>query len=164
MTTAQAGALFFLTQHDGCLLLDLSRGLMLDKSAITRMAERLEKKNLIERRPCPQDGRAVRVFLTPSGRRAASRCLATAKAHNEAIKEGFSQAEIETSAGSCRRPSSVLRRNKPWPMMPFTTVWPIILIISSSAPPAPIPSSRSCGFFSPAKRPSWPCTCRSCTR
>jgi len=96
VTTAQAGALFFLTQHDGCLLLDLSRGLMLDKSAITRMAERLEKKNLIERRPCPQDGRAVRVYLTPSGRRAASRCLGIAKAHNDAIKEGYSQAEIET--------------------------------------------------------------------
>lgn len=96
VTTAQAGALFFLTQHDGGLLLDLSRGLMLDKSAITRMTERLEKKSLIERRACPQDGRAVRVFLTPSGRRAASRCLATAKANNEAIKEGFSEAEIRS--------------------------------------------------------------------
>lgn len=95
VTTAQAGALFFLTQNDGCLLLDLSRGLMLDKSAITRMAERLEKKKLIERRPCPQDGRAVRVFLTPSGRRATSRCLAIVKAHNDAIKEDYSQAEIE---------------------------------------------------------------------
>jgi len=96
VTTAQAGALFFLTQRDGGLLLDLSRGLMLDKSAITRMAERLEKKNLIERRPCPQDGRAVRVFITPSGRRAACRCLAIVKAHNDTIKEGYSPTDIES--------------------------------------------------------------------
>jgi len=96
VTTAQAGALFFLTQHDGCLLLDLTRGMMLDKSAITRMAERLVKKRLIERRPCPQDGRAARVFLTPAGRQAAGRCLSIVKAHNDAIKEGYSQAEIET--------------------------------------------------------------------
>ena len=96
ITTAQAGALFFLTQNDGCLLLELSRGLMLDKSAITRMAERLEKKLLIERQPCPQDGRAVRVYLTKAGKRAATRCLAVVKRHNDTIKEGFSQAEIET--------------------------------------------------------------------
>ena len=96
VTTAQAGALFCLTRNDGCLLLDLTRGLMLDKSAITRMAERLEKKALIERRPCPQDGRAVRVFLTPAGRRAERRCRAIVKAHNDTIKDGFSQAEIET--------------------------------------------------------------------
>ena len=94
ITTAQAGALFFLTQHNGCLLMELSRGLMLDKSAITRMAERLEKKKLIERRPCPEDGRAVRVHLTPAGRKAAKGCLAMVKAHNDAIKKGFTADEI----------------------------------------------------------------------
>jgi DNA-binding MarR family transcriptional regulator len=96
VTTAQAGALFFLTHKDGCLLMALSCGLMLDKSAITRLAERLEKKKLIERRPCPHDGRAVRVHLTPHGRWAAQACLTTVKAHNEAIKEGFSETEIRS--------------------------------------------------------------------
>jgi DNA-binding MarR family transcriptional regulator len=94
VTAAQAGALFFLTQKDGCLLMELSKGLMLDKSAITRMAERLEKKELIARRPCPKDGRAVRVHITPHGCWAAKACLATVKAHNAAIKEGFSESEI----------------------------------------------------------------------
>jgi len=94
VTSAQAGALFFLSQKDGCLLMELSRGLMLDKSAITRMAERLEKKELIERRPCPHDGRAVRVHLTPAGRWAAKVCLPTVKACNAAIKDGFTEAEI----------------------------------------------------------------------
>ena len=51
VTAAQAGALFFLAQHDGRPLMALARGLMLDKSAITRLAARLEKKGLIERRP-----------------------------------------------------------------------------------------------------------------
>jgi DNA-binding MarR family transcriptional regulator len=96
VTTAQAGALFFLQQHDGGLLLDLSRGLMLDKSAITRMTTRLEKKALIERRSCPQDRRAVRVYLTAAGRRAAGLCLATVLEHNAAIKENFRASEIES--------------------------------------------------------------------
>jgi DNA-binding MarR family transcriptional regulator len=94
VTTAQSGALFFLAQHDGRPLLALARGLMLDKSAATRMAERLEKKGLIERRPCPQDRRAVRVFLTPSGRWAERRCLTIVKEHNNAIKDGFAPDEI----------------------------------------------------------------------
>jgi DNA-binding MarR family transcriptional regulator len=96
VTAAQTGALFFLTRRDGCLLMELSRGLMLDKSAVTRLAERLEKKELILRRPCPHDGRAVRVHLTPAGRWAAKVCLTTVKTYNETVKEGFSEAEIES--------------------------------------------------------------------
>ncbi len=96
VTTAQAGALFFLLQHDGCLLLELSRGLQLDKSAISRMAARLEAKRLIERRACPQDGRSVRVFLTATGRRSGRDCLATVKAENAAVKENFWPSEIES--------------------------------------------------------------------
>ena len=96
VTAAQSGALFYLMQNDGCLLMELSRGLMLDKSAVTRLAERLERKHLIERRPCPKDGRAVRVYLTGDGRKTAQSCLATVKAYNEAIKEGFSTSEIRS--------------------------------------------------------------------
>ena len=96
VTTAQAGALFYLMQDDGCLLLELSRGMRLDKSAITRMAARLERKGLIERRPCPRDGRAVRVFLTAAGRRAGDTCLVKVKATNTAIKEDFWPSEIES--------------------------------------------------------------------
>ena len=96
VTAAQAGALFFLMQKDGCLLRELSRGLMLDKSAVTRMAERLEKKALIERRPCQRDGRAVRVCLTRAGQQTAGGCLATVKAYNEAIKKDFSASEIRS--------------------------------------------------------------------
>ncbi len=96
VTTAQAGALFFLQQHDGCLLLALSRGLQLDKSAITRLAGRLEKKGLIERRPCRQDRRAVRVHLTLVGQQAASRCLAIVRERSTAIKADFWPSEIES--------------------------------------------------------------------
>ncbi len=96
VTTAQAGALFYLMQDDGCLLLELSSGMRLDKSATTRMTARLARKGLIERRPCPHDGRAVRVFLTAAGRRAGGDCLSIVKATNTAIKEDFWPSEIES--------------------------------------------------------------------
>lgn len=96
ITTAQAGALFFLLQNNGSLLIELTRGLKLDKSAITRMVDRLEKKKLVERSPCQHDSRAVRVYLTKTGRMVAERCLSTVKSHNQAIKEGFSAQEIRS--------------------------------------------------------------------
>jgi DNA-binding MarR family transcriptional regulator len=95
VTTAQAGALFFLMGNDGCLLSQMGRGLMLDKSAITGLVDRLEKKGLIERRDDPADRRATRLHLTGAGRDVAAKAVPVVKQLNRAIKEGFSPEEIE---------------------------------------------------------------------
>ena len=96
VTTAQSGALFYLSINDGCLFKELSQGLMLDNSTITGMVDRLERKNLIERRSHPDDRRATKIYLTNAGREAAGRTLPVVKEYNQAIKEGFSSGEIDT--------------------------------------------------------------------
>jgi DNA-binding MarR family transcriptional regulator len=96
VTTAQAGAIFYLMSHDGCLLSQLSRGLMLDKSAITGLVDRMENKRLLASRDDPSDRRAKRVYLTRAGRDAAARALPVVKEQNRAIKRGFSRTEIES--------------------------------------------------------------------
>ena len=96
VTAAQAGALFHLMSHDGCLLSQLSQGLMLDKSAITGLVDRLEKKEMVERRDDPSDRRAIRIYLTKAGRAAATEALAVARRHNSEVREGLSAKEIET--------------------------------------------------------------------
>ena len=98
VTTAQAGALFYLTGNDGCLLSQMGQGLMLDKSAITGLVDRLEKKGMIERRNDPTDRRAIRLYLTKPGRDVAAKALPVVKEQNLAIKEGFSADEIEIFA------------------------------------------------------------------
>ena len=95
VTTAQVGALFFLRGHDGCLLSQMGKGLMLDKSAITGLVDRLEKKRMIERRRDPADRRAIRLHLTRRGRDVTAKALPVVKEQNDAIKEGFSAEEIE---------------------------------------------------------------------
>ena len=95
VTTAQSGALLYLMKNDGCLLSQLSQGLMLDNSAITGMVDRLEKKNFIQRRSCASDRRAAKIYLTDAGREAATRVLPVVKKYNKAIKEGFSSEEID---------------------------------------------------------------------
>ena len=89
------GALFYLRGNDGCLLSQMGRGLMLDKSAITGLVDRLEKKAMIERRNDPTDRRAIRLYLTRSVRDAANKALPVVKQQNRAIKKGFSPEEIE---------------------------------------------------------------------
>jgi DNA-binding MarR family transcriptional regulator len=46
---------------------DLAEALRVDPSTATRAVQRLERSGLAERRPCDDDGRVVRVSITPAG-------------------------------------------------------------------------------------------------
>ncbi|MFF7157119.1 MarR family transcriptional regulator [Streptomyces sp. NPDC008139] len=50
---------------------ELARHLELDKSSITGLVDRAERRGLVRRTPAPHDGRAVQVSLTDEGRAAA---------------------------------------------------------------------------------------------
>ncbi|WP_327634762.1 MarR family transcriptional regulator [Kribbella sp. NBC_00482] len=52
-------------------MLELGNHLGLDKSSMTGLVSRAEKRGLVERMPSPHDGRGVLVALTPDGRRLA---------------------------------------------------------------------------------------------
>ncbi len=47
---------------------ELADRLLLSRSATTRFVERLEQRDLIERRACPEDRRGTHVVLTDNGR------------------------------------------------------------------------------------------------
>lgn len=47
---------------------ELADRLLLSRSATTRFVERIEKRNLIERRACPEDRRGTKVVLTEGGK------------------------------------------------------------------------------------------------
>ncbi|MCX4575475.1 MarR family transcriptional regulator [Streptomyces sp. NBC_01571] len=57
-------------------MLELARHLDLDKSSMTGLVTRAEKRGLVRREPSPHDGRAVLVALTPLGRELTDRCTA----------------------------------------------------------------------------------------
>ena len=46
---------------------ELAEQLLLSRSGITRLADRLERQGLIERQRCPEDGRGLFAHLTPAG-------------------------------------------------------------------------------------------------
>ena len=95
VTTAQSGALFYVMKNNGCLLKELSQGLMLDNSAITGMVDRLEKKNFVQRHNSRSDRRAIKIYLTDAGHEAATKALSVVREYNNTIKKGFSSDEID---------------------------------------------------------------------
>ena len=67
------GVLIRLLEEDGLTQVALARLQRIEAPTLCRMVDRLEREGLVERRAHPQDRRAVRVHLTPAGRRAARR-------------------------------------------------------------------------------------------
>lgn len=97
-SSAQAGTLFYLAKNDGALIGEVAAALDLGPSAMSGLADRLNKAGLAERRRDGQDGRAMRLHLTDAGLDAlktASRGVATV---NAKICEGFTDAELDVVA------------------------------------------------------------------
>ncbi|WP_328685200.1 MarR family winged helix-turn-helix transcriptional regulator [Streptomyces sp. NBC_01261] len=58
-----------LEEQGGCRATDLAAHYALDKSTVSRQVAALERADLIERRPDPEDHRVQALHLTPAGRR-----------------------------------------------------------------------------------------------
>lgn len=78
-------------------LTDLADRVLLTKSGITRLVDRLEEMGLVERRPCPSDRRGLNAVLTAKGREAHRRTIGI---HLRSVATAFS----DHVAGSERAP------------------------------------------------------------
>ena len=93
--TAQLGAVFFLLEHDGCMLKEISTGLGLNNSAITTLVVRMEKAGLLTRESCSVDGRSYRIHLTNKAKSIGQKAIPVAKELNSMLAQGFSDEEID---------------------------------------------------------------------
>ncbi len=96
VTLAQAAILFLLKEKDGRYMSEMGQVIAVDKSAMTRLVDRLEKAGLVKRQIDPENRRAISILLTPAGREEAAGALTVIKRINEEIKKDYSQAEIAT--------------------------------------------------------------------
>jgi MarR family transcriptional regulator, organic hydroperoxide resistance regulator len=65
----QEALLMELWDHDGRTQADLAESLGVEPPTVTKMLQRMEASDLVDRRPDATDRRAIRVYLTPKGRR-----------------------------------------------------------------------------------------------
>lgn len=98
VTAAQAGLLFVLGRRDGMLMGEAGAALDLGMPGISGLSDRMIGAGLIEKRADPNDGRAWRLWLTASGRKALARSKAGVAELNARLTEGFTDAEIEIVA------------------------------------------------------------------
>lgn len=93
-SATQIAALFYLLENDGCLLVDLSRELLQNKSAITTLVERMEKNLLLTKVPSPTDKRASQLFLTAKGKELGQIALPFVTVYNNQLSSGFNENEL----------------------------------------------------------------------
>ncbi len=75
---------------------DLAASVILSRSGLTRLADRLEREGLIRRESCPSDARGAFAVLTPAG---AAKLAAARQTHLAGVRslflEHFSDAELD---------------------------------------------------------------------
>ena len=98
VTAAQSGLLFILGRRDGVLMGEAGAALDLGPPGISGLVDRMAAANLIRRRADPDDGRAWRLWLTPTGRAALAQSKAGLAEINARLTEGFTEAEIDVVA------------------------------------------------------------------
>jgi len=94
ISVVQAGILFLLKQKDGRTMTEISQALSTDNSAVTGLADRLEKLGLIVRRMALNDRRAYLIHITPDGIEEVEKAKGVIRRVNEEMKEGFTDEEI----------------------------------------------------------------------
>lgn len=98
VSSAQAGTLFFLAERDGALIGEIAQTLQIAPSAMTGLADRMCKLQLLERRGDAADGRNTRLYITDEGRLAIQRTKGGLAEVNKRLDEGFTPEEMDVVA------------------------------------------------------------------
>ena len=103
LTSAQWGPLLRLQTAGPCTVAELARWLQVDAGAMTRLLDRLEKKDLCKRVRSTADRRVVQVELTPAGKASIKKVPAVLAEVMNAHLAGFSRTEWLALKGYLQR-------------------------------------------------------------
>lgn len=93
VSVTQSHALDRLRRLGPLTLNELAASLFIEKSTASRLVDGLEQKSYVSRRPHPDDGRTVQVWLTRPGERLAERIEADMVGQEEQILRDFTEHE-----------------------------------------------------------------------
>lgn len=96
-------ALACLHDQDGQMITRLAALALMEQSAMTRVIERMEERELVERRGDIRDRRRVRVFLAPQGRALVTALVDKARGHEASIMALLPTAERQRLKRSLAR-------------------------------------------------------------
>jgi MarR family transcriptional regulator, organic hydroperoxide resistance regulator len=86
--------LFALYEEDGCTIKEIAARSQLANSTLTGLLNRMEQVGLIKRERDEQDGRLVRVRLTPRARELESKCRAMLRQVTRVAQKGIGEKNV----------------------------------------------------------------------
>lgn len=98
LSVTQSATLIFIGKNEGCLQKALSDATGLNQSAVTGLIGRMNKNGLIDRKPCSEDGRASRLYLSDKGREKLPEIFPLLGELNKKLTADFTIAEIDVVA------------------------------------------------------------------
>lgn len=96
VTGPQLTLLNWIATSPGCGIREIATGLGLTAPTVSVGVRRLEEAGLLERQPDPQDGRAVRLFLTAQGQTLQERAHAFRREKMRRVLAGLTNEEAAT--------------------------------------------------------------------
>ena len=104
--------LFALFEEDDCIIRDLAEKTKLSFPTLTQMLRKMETSGLVRSRRDPDDGRAVRIRLTPLGRSIEPRCRKVLARLNSVLEAGLSRKDVVRSKKALARMIENMRRDE----------------------------------------------------
>ena len=104
--------LFALFEEDDCIIRDLARKTRLSFPTITQMLRKMEASGLVRARRDAEDGRAVRIRLTPLGRSIEPRCRKVLSRLNTVLESGLSRRDVVRAKKALARMIENMRRDE----------------------------------------------------
>lgn len=96
LTGSQWTVMSILSTGDGCSPATIAEKMQIDRSAASRLADRLEKKGLVSRQVDEKDRRSVRVVISEPGEMMISYMNQAVEKHQQQILDSLSDSEAET--------------------------------------------------------------------
>lgn len=69
ISPSQLAFITYLNSNPGCGIQTIAAGLRLSKATVSIGVNQMEEAGFVTRKPDPQDGRAIQLFLTPKGQK-----------------------------------------------------------------------------------------------
>ena len=89
-------ALLSIDREDGTPSTKISSRMGMEATSLTRTLKTLEDKGLIYRKPNPNDGRGVLIYLTPFGKEKREQSKETVIKFNETIRKNISEEKLQS--------------------------------------------------------------------
>lgn len=96
VSSTQLALIYYVAKHPGCSLTEVANLFDLNKSAVSGVVQRLERSQIILRKPNPLDGRGSLLYITDKGEAVRAQSLPVLRRLTAELTRDFDEQEVAT--------------------------------------------------------------------